>query len=592
MATFSLKWLSGATAAVLSAMLLLPQWGQAAPEKIKLDDERMAASKQQALHRMKESEKHRKKLGLAPGGEKRMPRSGNVNGTNPDGTAVSKLTYSGKTSRYTVHHYQFNTTSPGVVKIRANHSSPVVDYLLIDGTSLVGDNWKIYRDGDLLPAGFYMFEIVSYSDVPVDYSFEIEGVPFDGTPDQTVPDLKIESPSVREGEMPLNQSGIRVKGTHDADEAGVYINGNGPTPLEPVFDKTIPVQYGWVTLHVAAFEQSGNYVIESYRLAMPGVKRIDGADRYEVSANISRNMYPDEFGGTVVIARGDLYTDALSGGALAGLEWAPILLTNPNSPTLPTPVLAEIDRIHPQKAILLGGPASVPETVRTQLESRGMDVERIGGANRFEVSAGIASKVMKFFDDYFPEYRPDTAIVASGLVFPDALSVSGVSGLFGLPILQVTKDTVPKEIDAWIKNRPDIRYFIIVGGPGTVSEQVEAKLASVAVSRGGMVDRISGANRYEVSVNAARYFGPWMDPSTHVIAKGTDFPDALSGGPLARNFFALMLLTSPNRLEPQVAEYLNRVESEFGVRKMGMFILGGTGSISTQVEQQLTDMLK
>ncbi|WP_312853868.1 cell wall-binding repeat-containing protein [Thermoactinomyces mirandus] len=169
------------------------------------------------------------------------------------------------------------------------------------------------------------------------------------------------------------------------------------------------------------------------------------------------------------MARGDLYTDALSGGPLAGKSASPILLTSTSS--LPTEIKAEITRRHPSKAIILGGTGSVSTTVETQLKNLGVTtVERIAEPNRFAVSASIAEKVMEGSSN-------DTAIIASGLTFPDALSVSGVAGKNKMPILLVSTDKIPAEIQAFINNHPEITKYVIVGGPGTVSDIVKNSLA-------------------------------------------------------------------------------------------------------------------
>ncbi|WP_164491636.1 cell wall-binding repeat-containing protein [Staphylospora marina] len=67
-----------------------------------------------------------------------------------------------------------------------------------------------------------------------------------------------------------------------------------------------------------------------------------------------------------------------------------------------------------------------------------------------------------------------------------------------------------------------------------------------------------------------------------MFAKGTDFPDVLSGGPLAARYHAPILLTPPDRMDSGVQSYLNHTQE-----KDFYYILGGTGSISTEVEKQL-----
>jgi hypothetical protein len=71
---------------------------------------------------------------------------------------------------------------------------------------------------------------------------------------------------------------------------------------------------------------------------------------------------------------------------------------------------------------------------------------RLAGANRFEVSAKIGQRLIN------DGVQTDTAIIASGLNFPDTLSASSPAGQEFLPILQVTKDQIPAPIDTFIKN--------------------------------------------------------------------------------------------------------------------------------------------
>ncbi|MGA8943230.1 MAG: cell wall-binding repeat-containing protein [Thermoactinomyces sp.] len=353
-------------------------------------------------------------------------------------------------------------------------------------------------------------------------------------------------------------------------------------PTVPKVDYNIPTLTGHGMLPRAATRCPGTYIkndLQSGKLAndvkasmhsSENVKRLDGANRFAVSANVSKEM--ESLGAssnTVLIARGDLYTDALSGGPLAGKSSSPILLTTTSS--LPTEIKEEITRRKPTKAIILGGTGSVSTTVENQLKNLGVTtVERIAGPNRFAVSAAIAEKVTA-------GNTSDTAVIASGLTFPDALSVSGVAGKNRMPVLLVYNDRIPAEIQSFINNHPEITKYVIVGGTGTVSDTVKNTLAQ----SGKSVTRLGGANRYEVGINIANYFN--LDPATTIFARSDNFADALSGGPLSTAVGGPILLTPSSRLDGAVEAYLQAHQTELDKA----YILGGTSSVSPQVEYKI-----
>lgn len=308
------------------------------------------------------------------------------------------------------------------------------------------------------------------------------------------------------------------------------------------------------------------------------LKRLDGANRYEVAVNVSNELENRGFSSdTILLARGDLYTDALSGGPLAAKSKSPILLTSTTS--LPTSVQIEIQRRHPAKVVILGGTGSVSTNVEAQLRNLGVPADgitRIDGPNRFAVSASVAEQVVS-------GTPTNTAIIASGLTFPDALSASSIAAQKGMPILLVGTNSVPDPIMQFLNNHPEINQFVIVGGPATVSDTVKAQLETK-----GTVTRISGANRFEVGVNLAKYFN--MSASSLVFARGDQnfFTDALSGGPLAGLTGSPILLTTPTKLPVEVETYLSENR---GVFQKG-YILGGTGSVSTDVAQKISGYMQ
>jgi putative cell wall-binding protein len=563
------KWLSVALAtAVATTLLALP--GPAAAQaggKINLEDEILNARKQKVIRQLEQYEDSLKAHRTAPRNTSKMSTQ-----------AATSAVFKGKVSVYEAHFYWLEVSGSGTVNVSAGQPEDIAGYAIVNP-----ETGEEFVNGDQLAPGSYMFVVFGQGETPADYSFTVSGVSF--TYDNTLPNLNVTKPASHESRLAQGTTQVTFAGSHDGDDAELYTE-DGMQQLPKSFSVNVPVRVGYNFADLVAHEASGNMVAKSYFITVPGTKRIAGANRYEVSAKISQEMFPEDFGGTVIIARGDLYTDALSGGSLAGLELAPILLSDYKTQSLPTPIQNEIKRLNPTKAIILGGTGSVSTNVENQLKSLGVTtIERIAGANRFDVSAKIGHRVLSSMGG--AKSGVDTAIVASGLVFPDALSASSPSGMYSLPILQVTKDALPTEIDAFIKNHPYIKNFIIVGGPGTVSDTVKVKLQNYANDRGGLVDRIGGANRYEVSVNVAKYEPFQLFPFTHVFAKGTDFPDALSGGPLAAFNGGPILLTPTTKVDPSVQTYLNNTQG-----KDFYYILGGTGSITTEVENQLKATLQ
>ncbi|MFB2580396.1 cell wall-binding repeat-containing protein [Herbiconiux sp. P15] len=205
--------------------------------------------------------------------------------------------------------------------------------------------------------------------------------------------------------------------------------------------------------------------VEKQLSSISPVSRISGGDRYEVSATIAESFAPST---TIYVASGALYADALSASAVAGRgiisSVGPVVLTGRDA--LPAAAADVIRRKTPSRIVVAGGPATVPESVFKELEAIA-PTTRIGGADRYVVSAGLSASK---FQPFVP-----TVYVASGEVFPDALSGSAAAIKAGAPVLLVQKDGVPAAIDAELKRLKPAR-IVVLGGPATVSEATFEKL--------------------------------------------------------------------------------------------------------------------
>ena len=92
----------------------------------------------------------------------------------------------------------------------------------------------------------------------------------------------------------------------------------------------------------------------------------------------------------VYIATGDNFPDALGAGAAAGVNAGPILLVQSNS--IPAPTLAELNRLQPDRIVIVGGTGVITDAVKSALEglSFGPTVERLAGADRYATAAAVS----------------------------------------------------------------------------------------------------------------------------------------------------------------------------------------------------------
>ena len=202
------------------------------------------------------------------------------------------------------------------------------------------------------------------------------------------------------------------------------------------------------------------------------VDRIAGIDRYETSANISKANYSPGVD-VAYVASGLVFTDALSGAPVAGMKKGPVLLTKPDK--LPASIEAELTRLQPKQIVVFGGTNSVMGAVMNSLRALTTgEVTRIAGQTRYSTSAKISE--MSY------GVGPATTYVASGEVFPDALSGASVAGKTSGPLLLIESDNVPgivkKELERLASGR-----IVVLGGESTIDADTYAADAHAALHR-------------------------------------------------------------------------------------------------------------
>lgn len=291
------------------------------------------------------------------------------------------------------------------------------------------------------------------------------------------------------------------------------------------------------------------------------VERLGGKDRFEVAVNVSQKGWKDSQ--TVYIVNFLAFADALSATPLAYQSDAPILLTQANSLTGVTK--DELNRLHATKVVIIGGTGSISQNIVTELQNMGIrDIHRIGGKDRYDVSANVANYVQS----------TDKAVIATGMTFADALSVAPFAARNGYPILLTRKSDIPAPVTGYL-NKKAFSSTIIMGGEGSVGKEVASKLPNP--------ERIGGSDRYAVAANLIREKS--LPSEKAYIATGLSFADALTGSVLAAKENTPILLTRPDRLPEDTKDIIE----EKNIRNY--LILGGPASVSEEVLNPYSDAL-
>lgn len=208
-------------------------------------------------------------------------------------------------------------------------------------------------------------------------------------------------------------------------------------------------------------------------------------------------------------------------------------------------------------------PISNSLVVRSNVDTP--DVSRISGWDRYATSAAVAREG---WSD-----GSDTAVIASGDTFADALAGGPLAADRGWPLLLVRSDGVPGATARALEDL-GVRRVIILGGEAAVNRAVAEDLAS----KGYAVKRIGGRDRTATAALIARYIG--AGPRVF-LASASNWPDALGATVPAAASDAPVLTTWTNRLSDHVLTSLDALGAD------EIIVLGGPAAISPDVVRAL-----
>lgn len=194
-------------------------------------------------------------------------------------------------------------------------------------------------------------------------------------------------------------------------------------------------------------------------------KRLAGKTRYETAVCVANELGVEN--GEIAIAYGLGFADGLSISAVASIKQMPILLTATNS--IPEEVVNYLNSNNITKTYVIGSENVVSKNVENQL----VNVERLGGLNRYETNANI-------FNRFKEEIDLSNIYIASALDFPDALSSTALAAKTDSFVLLSNTNEANGTIKSILNdniNRSKINNVYVLGGSSVISDSILYRLS-------------------------------------------------------------------------------------------------------------------
>lgn len=262
--------------------------------------------------------------------------------------------------------------------------------------------------------------------------------------------------------------------------------------------------------------------------------------------------YIDNTGKTII----DPFFEANSSGFFSeGVAWVQLngkygIIENPIKDTA-VPTSSNVAPIEQPKTINVG------------------KVERLAGASRYNTAVAISKSGWS---------QSDYVVLVDGNNFPDALVGSSFAYLKDAPVLITPSDALDNDIRAEIE-RLGTKTVYILGNNTSVSQTIENDLKQKY-----NVIRIGGAEVLDTAVKVGDEVRKLKQFDTVAIATQGNFPDALAIAPFSAKNTMPILFSELGRLRTDTKEALQK----WGLKDV--VIAGGTGVISSAVENELTSM--
>lgn len=331
----------------------------------------------------------------------------------------------------------------------------------------------------------------------------------------------------------------------------------------------------------------------------PSVQRIDAGSPSRpipTAVAVSRKVFPDAAADHVVLARSDVFADALAGSTLA-YGAGPLLFT-PSSGSLAAATSREIQRVLPDEATvyLLGGTQALPASLERELSDLGYRPHRLAGATREGTAVAVAEEARRRIPQ-LGGTNPPSVVLATRGNWPDAVAAGSLGSTFGIPIILTPTDRLDAAARRFLQQAGPTTIYV-AGGTVAISDITAGAAADAADAR---TVRLAGATRIGTAIEIARAYdriyrtaaGATPRFATAVnIYRDDAWSYILAASALAGRSTSVFIPTEGtdgHAIPPEATDYL-RERYHDDDRVLGT-IIGANDVVGDETARQLEDLL-
>ncbi|MCS4541188.1 MAG: cell wall-binding repeat-containing protein [Euryarchaeota archaeon] len=290
-----------------------------------------------------------------------------------------------------------------------------------------------------------------------------------------------------------------------------------------------------------------------------------------VIATASNLVVAQKISNTAYLVTSENFPDALVVGVLAAKTNSLVFVTP--SGTLDKDVLDLLTNLSITNVVIVGEKQAISFAVEQTLKNKGFSVTRVGGVDRQETSAKLAS-----LDSF-----ASTIILVEGGDYPDLCAATALAIVKDAKILLIYKDRLGNatiDLIKKFKERAPPKVYI-VGGPEAISANLDKQIEQLVYSP---PIRISGKDAFETSYAIAKeaataYINKAIRAQHAFLVPIADFTQSLNIVSYAKIKQALILPSDRDSLRP---------DTEAALKSLNITLVTEIGDFDTKVETSIS----